>query len=624
MENKYGFLVNKRINKKIDQYDEVEVIKDELDKLINLARIGIYFVELPDLDEYNSEEADLSLLQYCYYRFIYDIANNIKNKLNDINDLNANNNAMRNLIERFRALSSGCILGRVSKACVISLCESVIEPEFSGYCKSADIFNPHWSIGNIADFIIFNSGGSEDLLKVVIEDRDKFILINSKSVMGVNNCIIDTIVVLLKGYKKLCATQNVNAQHISSLEYILGQTIRAYKVPDEKTFISEAAKDRWESLTSDDINKYDYNQKFTCDKLKKSTDFLLFTGSQNKGTLTTINPGDKICFNDMFHVDHIVPVQLIKEELHGLSMSQITAQKVGRILQKMCLCRILKEEDRKIGRTAGRTLDCKQTICNVYNPNGVFVVGLPSKCSNSTFLNIVYVDATFKAYLKVCACLPFVWEVIGSLINNTLPLICNKKKDYVCNLLCTIPIYLRNHQPDPMSKEDIVERLGAYFPNRKENSPYIEIYVDTILNSVDEDKFEWLFTKVLIHELAHAVLDINNYECYGNVTPKVLYSTEFGRWREESMANAVALRVISDYGDQYFYDYSEYFMLHHQPAEYALGVKMADWDYSDFCSVIDGKINGVDQALQDDWLDYVKNGNPTWEGLHRWNGRLSK
>ena len=86
------------------------------------------------------------------------------------------------------------------------------------------------------------------------------------------------------------------------------------------------------------------------------------------------------------------------------------------------------------------------------------------------------------------------------------------------------------------------------------------------------------------------------------------------------MANAIALRIIRDYWDIRFHDYAIDFMLS-QPREYALGVLMEDFDYWDMRSVMDNKYKGVDQTLQDQWLDYVK-GNPDWQGLKKWNERL--
>lgn len=190
----------------------------------------------------------------------------------------------------------------------------------------------------------------------------------------------------------------------------------------------------------------------------------------------------------------------------------------------------------------------------------------------------------------------------------------------IVTLLHTIPIYLRDTRPEEVQDEDcIIDPLGAYYSNRKGDSPYIVLYLTNIESCTqkDDQHFKWLFTKVLLHELAHAALDIHNHELNYHTTEKVLYSSEFGRWREESMANAVALRIIKDYGDKDFYDYAKQFM-ESQSAEYALGVLMEDFGYWDFRSVFDSKKHGVDSVLQQEWLKYAK-GNPCWAGLEGWN-----
>ena len=190
----------------------------------------------------------------------------------------------------------------------------------------------------------------------------------------------------------------------------------------------------------------------------------------------------------------------------------------------------------------------------------------------------------------------------------------------IVTLLHTLPIYLRDSKSEEVQGEDsIIDTLGAYYSNRKGDSPYIELYLTDIESSTlnDDQQFKWLFTKVLLHELAHAALDIFNKEYRTNITEKVSYHTDFGRWREESMANAVALRIIKDYGDKDFYEYVKQFM-ESQPAEYALGVLMEDFGYLDFRSVFDAKKHGVDSVLQQEWLKYVK-GNPCWAGLEGWN-----
>ena len=196
----------------------------------------------------------------------------------------------------------------------------------------------------------------------------------------------------------------------------------------------------------------------------------------------------------------------------------------------------------------------------------------------------------------------------------------NESYENIAVLIHTIPIYLRDSRPEKVQDEDsMIDPSGAYYPNRNGDSPYIELYLSPIYkDSQNDDKyFKWLFTKVLLHELAHAALD----EGGANIKEKISYQSEFWKWREESMANAVALRIIKDYGDKDFYDYAKQFMLSQSP-EYALGVKLEGCVPSDFNGVFEGKIRGVNQELQDKWLDYVK-GSPDWEGLRKWNSVLS-
>ena len=194
----------------------------------------------------------------------------------------------------------------------------------------------------------------------------------------------------------------------------------------------------------------------------------------------------------------------------------------------------------------------------------------------------------------------------------------------IVTLLHTIPIYLRDTRPQEIPCEDcIIDPLGAYYSNRKGGSPYIELYLTNIESYTqnDDQHFKWLFTIVLLHELAHAALDFYNHELNYHTVEKVHYSSEFDRWREESMTNAVSLRIISNFGNNDFYDYSKQFM-ESQPAEYALGVLMEDFEHWGFRSVFDEKKQGVDSVLQQEWLKYAK-GNPCWAGLEGWNEILN-
>ena len=187
------------------------------------------------------------------------------------------------------------------------------------------------------------------------------------------------------------------------------------------------------------------------------------------------------------------------------------------------------------------------------------------------------------------------------------------------SLLHTIPVYLRKNKRD----DEEGDLLGAYYPDK--NNPYIELYMQDIWEAAKENDlhYKWLLTKVLIHELAHAALDVHNLENgeYIEEPKEVKYSTEFGKWREESMANAITLRIIREADDTAFYAYAKEFMLHHQDWWYALGVLLENFEDLDFDSVLEAKYMGVPEKFVKDWMAYVQ-GTPDWEGLHQRNKEL--
>lgn len=226
----------------------------------------------------------------------------------------------------------------------------------------------------------------------------------------------------------------------------------------------------------------------------------------------------------------------------------------------------------------------------------------------------------------------------------------NGKYENIAVLLHSIPIYLRDDDTRPIHYQEqyeeirIVDPLGAYISRGAYKTPYIELYLTKIYraakkfyeiytrnewfdrNPTVEEGFKMLLTKVLFHELAHAALDIFNLEVPPS-SDKLSSCSEFRKWREESMANAVALRIIKDKrirgnSNDKIYNYVKTFMLEMQPDEYALGVLMEDFDADDFNSVFEAKIKGVDPMLQQQWLDYAQ-GSPDWTGLKAWNAKIN-
>lgn len=188
-----------------------------------------------------------------------------------------------------------------------------------------------------------------------------------------NFYILQSISKLLEAYQILSTDKVCYAADITSIHYLLGQTIRAYKIPAANVHISEKAYEMWQQLTSESIDKYWYRETVVCNKLDpgKRIPASSFTGSSKNSKKITLQRGDKFCFRDIFHVDHVIPVQLILKALTTIDPKDTDA--ITSTLNKMHLCKILKSEDRSMGRTQGRTLDFTETITNVYNAHNIIL-----------------------------------------------------------------------------------------------------------------------------------------------------------------------------------------------------------------------------------------------------------
>lgn len=157
----------------------------------------------------------------------------------------------------------------------------------------------------------------------------------------------------------------------------------------------------------------------------------------------------------------------------------------------------------------------------------------------------------------------------------------------------------------------IIELLGAYFhqkDHRHQDRPLIQLYAANIsataknMSSTVED----LATVVLLHELAHLFMD-TSLESDG--TDRTPYYTDFGKWREESFANAIVLSMLNHARDNALFNFAQSF-IKTQSAEYALG-EIIYQDRGHFSpDFIDRrkkeKLVGVCKQLQNDWLASAK------------------
>ena len=185
-----------------------------------------------------------------------------------------------------------------------------------------------------------------------------------------NEAIIKSIKILLEAF--IANKAEDNEVDNGSLSYLLGQLIRQYDIPKEHRHISKNAQARWDLLnvTKGNIEDYHYRNKVTCYPSKPMC-FEFYNGAKKKGESRTITKGSHFLFREMFHEDHVIPVSLIKEKL--VDLNPINEKEIKEWLEKMHICVILKEEDRKISRTKVRSFDFEETIINVYNKAGIFL-----------------------------------------------------------------------------------------------------------------------------------------------------------------------------------------------------------------------------------------------------------
>lgn len=171
-----------------------------------------------------------------------------------------------------------------------------------------------------------------------------------------NAPLIIIIINALKGVK-------LQMNNLIPYDYLLNQAIRQYIIPEENWHLSKAAKELWDSITSEDIRKYNYKQPITCDRAEQ-TPAKKFVGNNSTGSDIKIKRGDRIPFNKLFSAEHMTPIADIIKELKALN--DITPENVKAILDKIHICRVTKEEDRNIKPKYGRGIDIESIKNDAY------------------------------------------------------------------------------------------------------------------------------------------------------------------------------------------------------------------------------------------------------------------
>lgn len=168
------------------------------------------------------------------------------------------------------------------------------------------------------------------------------------------------------------AQHDYKDKDLKSLRYLLNQSIREYDIPVENYHVSTAALELWKKITKKDIRGFHYRDVVVCDALETPISVDLYNGASKEGEEKELIPNDSFLFNEIFHEDHIIPVSLILNEI--VKMDTFDENSIKAKLDKMHLCVILKEEDRKLGRTKERSLNFEENKKDVYEAKGIKII----------------------------------------------------------------------------------------------------------------------------------------------------------------------------------------------------------------------------------------------------------
>lgn len=192
------------------------------------------------------------------------------------------------------------------------------------------------------------------------------------------NQIFDAIILLVRSIKADGNNPRIEAEHdgltyiMQGSKYLLGQLIRQISVPEDRIFISVKAEELWASITNEPIQNYWYQTPVTC--MQNGVKVKKYKGASRKDyEECTLQKGETFPYKDVFHDEHIVPIKMIIDEL--IAEHDLDYDGVARILSKICICRITKEEDAAIKHRYKRPDSFEETIRTTYKEAGIVIKG---------------------------------------------------------------------------------------------------------------------------------------------------------------------------------------------------------------------------------------------------------
>ena len=138
---------------------------------------------------------------------------------------------------------------------------------------------------------------------------------------------------------------------------LLNKAIRRWDVPPENYYASEKALALWKNFSCEKSknNIFGTYEDFPI-VAKNDIDLISFYKGSFKNPEKTepIAKGTHCKFNDIFHIEHIIPVSKLVDRLintYKENANKISDKEIFSIINEQSVARILKEEDRKLPKT---------------------------------------------------------------------------------------------------------------------------------------------------------------------------------------------------------------------------------------------------------------------------------
>lgn len=181
------------------------------------------------------------------------------------------------------------------------------------------------------------------------------------------NEVLDIIISFIKACKKgkEHAYIECDGKRIWSANYLLNQILRQYYIDDNHILVSKKAQEVWNQIAvEEDIKRFNYRNTFTA---KIDVEINMYFGAKKDGEQTLIKQGQKVIWNNIFHDEHTIPINVIIKEL--CSLETLNYANVSKVLDKIYICKMLKEEDRNITEKSNRSSNIIEVVEKVYSPN---------------------------------------------------------------------------------------------------------------------------------------------------------------------------------------------------------------------------------------------------------------